>query len=461
MTATKEKTTSPARDLTEGQPMKLIILFALPMLLGLFLQQFYSLVDSMIVGNYVGEKALAGVGSTGAINFIVLVGLCIGVCNGFSVILAQRYGAKDLEGLRRALANSIWLCMILGGTVTVLVSVFCKPILKLMRTPDNIFEYAHAYLWIIFIGIPFMLLYNQAAGVLRALGDSRSPLIFLIISAFLNIGLDLLLIVKFGMGTEGAAIATVFSQGFSGVLCIVYIKKKFPILKMKRDEMRPDKVIMKNLLSVGLPMGLQYSITGIGSVILQASVNGLGDSAIAAITAAQKVQILLACPLDGLGQAMAPFAGQNVGAKKIDRVGQGLKSAVICGMAVSLMIVCICAVIGRTAVSLFLDKTELTPDQVETILNYGTQFLFITACFDPLLALVNTVRFTIQGMGFSNFAMLAGVLEMIARSLVGLFLIPLVGFIGACFAGPLAWVFADAFLIPAYFHCKKVLSSAQ
>ena len=459
MTDTKEKTKSPARDLTVGPPMKLIILFALPLLVGLLLQQFYSLVDALIVGRYVGEEALAGVGSTGAVNFIVL-GLCMGVCNGFAVVLAQRFGARDYAGLRKAVANSIWLCLIIAFFVTVTVSILCKPILRLMRTPDNIFEHAHGYLWIIFVGIPFMILYNFAAGVLRALGDSRSPLLFLVIAAFLNIGLDLLLIVNGGMGVEGAAIATVLSQGVSGVLCVIYIKKRFKILKMQPGELAPDKDLMKTLLGIGLPMGLQYSITGIGSVILQASVNGLGDSAIAAITAALKVHIFLSCPLDGLGQAMAPFAGQNVGAKKIDRVGQGLKSAIICGFILCAILVVVCALIGRGAVNLFLDKDELTPDKIEEILTYGSRYLFITACFDTLLALVNIVRFTIQGMGFSSFAMIAGVLEMVARSLAGIFLIPMIGFTGACLAGPLAWVFADAFLIPAYFHCKKKVAEA-
>ena len=459
MDETKDRKAAPVKDLTEGQPMKLIILFALPLLLGILLQQFYSLVDALIVGRYVGKEALAGVGATGSVNFIVL-GLIMGVCNGFSVLLAQRFGARDYHGLRKAVANSIRLCVIIGVGVTVVVFVLCRTILIWMRTPDNIFHYSYVYLAIIFAGIPLMMLYNFAAGVLRALGDSKSPIIFLAIAAVLNIGLDLILIVWFGMGTEGAAIATVFSQGFSGMLCVFYIRKKFDILKFEPGEKEADRDLMKLLLSIGLPMGLQYSITGIGSVILQASVNGLGDSAIAAVTAALKVHILLSCPLDGLGQAMAPFAGQNVGAKKLDRVGQGLKSALICGFVVCACILVLGYFIGEGAISLFLDKEELTPEVVSEIVGYGFKYLMITACFDVLLAFVNIVRFTIQGMGFSNFAMIAGVLEMIARILAGVFLIPAIGFTGACLASPLAWIFADAFLIPAYFHCKRTLDKA-
>ena len=453
----KGRRSSAAKDLTEGQPMILIIKFAIPLLLGILLQQFYSLVDSLIVGRYVGKEALAGVGSTGSVNFIVL-GLCMGVCNGFSVLIAQRFGAKDYAGLRKAIANSIWLCAGLSAVVTVVILILCRRILIWMNTPETIFHYAYVYIFIIFARIPMIILYNFSAGVLRALGDSKSPIIFLAIAAILNIGLDLLLIVNFHMGTEGAAIATVVSQGVSGILCVIYIKKRFPLLALEPGEGRPDRDLMKLLLGIGLPMGLQYSITGIGSVILQASVNGLGDSAIAAIAAALKVHILLSCPLDGLGQAMAPFAGQNVGAKKIDRVSQGLKSAIICGFCVCALLIIIVFFIRRGAVSLFLDSKTMSAETMKEIIDYGSRYLIITAFFYVLLALVNIVRFTIQGMGFSSFAMCAGVLEMIARILASVILVPALGFTGACLASPLAWVFADSFLVPAFFHCKKKLT---
>ncbi len=445
------------RDLTTGSPMKLIIRFATPMILGIILQQFYGLVDTMIVGQYLGKEALAGVGSTGSLNFIVL-GFCMGICNGFSVIVAQFFGAKDEHNLRKSVANSIWLSVIIGVIVTALTSIFCRPILHLMNTPDSIYEYAAKYIFIIFLGIPCIILYNLSAAIIRALGDSRSPIIFLAIAAVLNIGLDMLFIGGLGMNVEGAAYATVLAQGISGACCVHFIRRRFSILKMNMDEMRPDTEIMRRLVGIGIPMGLQYSITGIGSVILQFSVNGLGDVSVAAMTTALKVHILLSCPLDGLGQSMAPYTGQNVGAKKLDRVGQGLRDALKISALICIILLIIVILFGSHAATLFLDKDKLA-EEAPVIIRLSRQYLLTVTAFDFLVAIVNTVRFTIQGMGFSNFAMIAGLMEMLARSLAGLVLIPLLGFTGACLSSPLAWIFADAFLIPAYFWCKKKLSS--
>ena len=443
------------KDLTTGSPMKLLIRFATPMILGILLQQFYGLVDTMIVGQYLGKEPLAGVGSTGSLNFIVL-GFCMGICNGFAVIVAQYFGAKDDVNLRKAVANSIWLAIILGCIVTALTCIFCKPILHLMNTPESIYDYASTYIFIIFAGIPCIILYNLSAAIIRALGDSRSPIIFL--AAVLNIGLDILFIGGLGMNVEGAAYATVLAQGISGACCVVFIRKRFDILKMKKGEMRLDMKMMMVLVDIGIPMGLQYSITGIGSVILQYSVNGLGDVSVAAMTTALKVHILLSCPLDGLGQSMAPYTGQNVGAKKLDRVGQGLRDALIISAAICAVLMIVVLLFGEHAATLFLDKDKLA-DEAPVIIKLSRQYLITVTAFDFLVAIVNTVRFTIQGMGFSNFAMIAGLMEMIARSLAGLVLIPLLGFTGACFSSPLAWIFADAFLIPAYYWCKKKLNT--
>ncbi len=445
------------KDLTTGSPMKLLIRFATPMILGILLQQFYGLVDTMIVGQYLGKEPLAGVGSTGSLNFIVL-GFCMGICNGFAVIVAQYFGAKDEVNLRKAVANSIWLAIILGCIVTALTCIFCKPILHLMNTPESIYDYASTYIFIIFAGIPCIILYNLSAAIIRALGDSRSPIIFLAIAAVLNIGLDILFIGGLGMNVEGAAYATVLAQGISGACCVVFIRKRFDILKMKKGEMRLDMKMMMVLVDIGIPMGLQYSITGIGSVILQYSVNGLGDVSVAAMTTALKVHILLSCPLDGLGQSMAPYTGQNVGAKKLDRVGQGLRDALIISAAICVVLMIVVLLLGEHAATLFLDKDKLA-DEAPVIIKLSRQYLITVTAFDFLVAIVNTVRFTIQGMGFSNFAMIAGLMEMIARSLAGLVLIPLLGFTGACFSSPLAWIFADAFLIPAYYWCKKKLNT--
>ena len=443
-----KKSSSPAKDLTVGSPMKLILGFAFPMFLGLLFQQFYSLVDTMIVGKYLGVDPFAGVGSTGSLNFIV-IGFCMGLCSGFSVPISQSFGAKDFPLLRKMVTNSVWLCTFFSVVITTLMLLFCRPVLTWMNTPENIFEYAYIYIFIIFAGIPCTILYNMTAAILRALGDSKSPIIFLAISSAINIGLDLLLIIVFRMGVDGAALATVVSQGVSGVISIIYIKKKFDILAMEKGDWKLERHLAGKLTGVGIPMGLQYSITGIGSVILQTAVNGLGSIYVASMTAGSKINIFLACPFDALGQTMAPYAGQNIGARKVDRVGKGLRAACIIGFIVSGLMVIVVKLFGDQLTMLFLDEKD------PVIMQNSTQFLIIVSAFYCLLTLVNTVRFTIQGMGFSSLAIIAGVMEMIARGIAGMLLVPAFGYLGACYSSPLAWLLADAFLIPAFFLCKR------
>lgn len=443
-----KKSSSPAKDLTVGSPMKLILGFAFPMFLGLLFQQFYSLVDTMIVGKYLGVDPFAGVGSTGSLNFIV-IGFCMGLCSGFSVPISQSFGAKDFRMLRKMVTNSVWLCVFFSAIFTTLMLVFCRPVLTLMNTPENIFEYAYIYIFIIFAGIPCTILYNMTAAILRALGDSKSPIIFLAISSAINIGLDLLLIIVFKMSVDGAALATVISQGVSGVISVIYIKKKFDILLMEKGDWKLERHLAGKLTGVGIPMGLQYSITGIGSVILQTAVNGLGSIYVASMTAGSKINIFLACPFDALGQTMAPYAGQNIGARKLDRVGKGLRAACIIGFIVSGLMVVVVKLFGDQLTMLFLDEKD------PVIMQNSTLFLIIVSAFYCLLTLVNTVRFTIQGMGFSSLAIIAGVMEMIARGIAGMLLVPAFGYLGACYSSPLAWLFADAFLIPAFFLCKR------
>ena len=443
-----KKSSSPAKDLTVGSPMKLILGFAFPRFLGLLFQQFYSLVDTMIVGKYLGVDPFAGVGSTGSLNFIV-IGFCMGLCSGFSVPISQSFGAKDFPLLRKMVTNSVWLCTFFSVVITTLMLLFCRPVLTWMNTPENIFEYAYIYIFIIFAGIPCTILYNMTAAILRALGDSKSPIIFLAISSAINIGLDLLLIIVFRMGVDGAALATVVSQGVSGVISIIYIKKKFDILAMEKGDWKLERHLAGKLTGVGIPMGLQYSITGIGSVILQTAVNGLGSIYVASMTAGSKINIFLACPFDALGQTMAPYAGQNIGARKLDRVGKGLRAACIIGFIVSGLMVIVVKLFGDQLTMLFLDEKD------PVIMQNSTQFLIIVSAFYCLLTLVNTVRFTIQGMGFSSLAIIAGVMEMIARGIAGMLLVPAFGYLGACYSSPLAWLLADAFLIPAFFLCKR------
>lgn len=438
------------KDMTIGSPMKLLLSFSVPLLFGFWFQQFYSMVDAIIVGRLLGVKALAGVGATGSINFLI-IGFCLGICNGFAIPVAQRFGAKDYSAMRRFVANCTWLSIFFAVVMTTVVVYFCKDILIWMKTPEDIFEYSYIYILIIFIGIPATFLYNILSGVIRSLGDSKTPLYFLILSSLLNIVLDLLLIIVFKMGVAGAAVATVASQLISGILCLVYMIKKFEILHITKDEWKMDASCMKILCGMGIPMGLQYSITAIGSVILQTAVNTLGSIAVAAVSAGGKVSMFFCCGFDALGSTMATYGGQNVGAGKLDRIGKGLKDCVLLGSVYSVIAFVILYFFGGQLSALFVNSTETE------MLGNAALFLLVNSSFYIPLALVNIVRFLIQGMGFSPLAIMAGVFEMVARILAAIILVPKLGFLGVTFANPLAWVMADIFLIPAYFYVKKKL----
>lgn len=436
------------KDMTSGSPAKLIFGFAIPMFLGLLFQQFYSMVDTLIVGKFLGVNPLAGVGSTTSLNFMVL-GFCMGVCNGFAIPVAQMFGAKEEHRLRRYVTNGAWLCIGLSVVLTLIVVLACRTILTVMDTPEEIFEYAYIYIVIVFAGIPCTFLYNILAGIIRSLGDSKTPVLFLAIASAINIGLDLIFVLLFGMGVEGPAIATVLAQGISGIICLFYMYRKFPVLHASRDEWKPELHYMGKLCFIGIPMGLQYSITAIGSLVLQTAVNGLGAMVVAGVTAAQKINMFISCPIESLGQTMAPYAGQNMGAGKIDRIGKGLKSAILMGWGVSIICFLIAVLFGKQLTLLFVDADETE------IIAYSYQFLLFCIGGYCLLTLVNTVRFTIQGMGFSIFAILSGIMEMIARTLAALVVARKLGYIGICLAHPMAWLFADVFLIPAFFWCMK------
>ena len=438
------------KDMTQGNPMKLILGFSVPLLFGFLFQQFYNLVDTVIVGRFLGVDALAAVGATGSINFLI-IGCGMGVCNGFSIPISHKFGAKDYVGMRKYVANCMWLGIGFAAVMTVLTTWLCRDILELMRTPENIIDDSYAYIWIIFLGIPTTYLYNIVSGVIRALGDSKTPVIFLVMSSFINIGLDLFFIINLNMGVAGAAWATVISQGISGICCLLFMIKKFEILHIQRDEWAVDTHMMGVLCGMGVPMGLQYSITAIGSVILQSATNTLGSAAVAAVTAGGRIGGFLACPFDAFGSTMATYGGQNVGAGKLERIGKGLKSCVLLGAMYSVIALGIVFLFGGQLATLFVDSAE-----VGIIGNVRFFMLMNTAFYFPL-ALVNIIRFLIQGMGFPKFAILAGVFEMVARAIAGFMLVPMLGFTGACLGSPIAWILADIFLIPAYFHVSKVL----
>ena len=445
-------TNNRTRDLTVGSPMRLVLSFMLPLTFGLLFQQLYSMLDTMVVGKLLGVEALAGVGSTGSINFLVL-GLCNGICAGFAIPVAQKFGQKSYDDLRRFVGNMIWLTASIALTVTLVTTSLCRHVLTWMGTPAEVFSYAYDYIFIIFMAIPATMLYNLLSGIIRSLGDSRTPLMFLILSSVLNVALDLLFIVVFRMGVAGAGWATLLSQLISGVLCLVYMIRRFPILHLSREDLVLRPVYAWHLLAMGLPMGMQYSITAIGSILLQSAVNGLGASAMAAVTAGSKVSMLCVCPFDAMGTTAATFAGQNLGAGKPERIHQGIRDCTLLGGVYSIVILLALYFGGGEMTRLFLD----TGDQASTaaVIPLSRQFLMTNALFYIPLLFVNLLRFTIQGMGYSELAVLAGVMEMVARAVFGLCLVPWLGFNAVCFASPAAWVMADLFLFPAYYRCLR------
>lgn len=441
------------KDMTNGSPMKLILGFSVPLFFGFLFQQFYNIVDTIIVGRFLGVDDLAAVGSTGSINFLI-IGFCMGVCSGFSIPVAHKFGAGDYVGLRKMVANCAWLSIAFAAVMTVVTTLLCRQILELMKTPEDIIDGAYEYIWVIFLGIPVIYLYNMLSGIIRALGDSKTPVIFLLLSSVMNIVLDLFFILVLHWGVAGAAWATVISQGFSGVLCLFFMAKKFEILHIQKEEWAADSQMMLTLCNMGIPMGLQYSITAIGCVVLQTATNTLGSVAVASITAAGRIGGFLACPFDAMGSTMATYSGQNIGAGKLERVGKGMRSCVLIGAGYSVIALLVSILFGRQLATLFVEGTETV------ILDNVRFYLILNTVFYFPLALVNIVRFTIQGVGFPRFAILAGVFEMVARALAGFFLVPMFGFVGACLGNPIAWIFADIFLIPAYFYVTKKLQKA-
>ena len=433
------------KDMTTGSPMKLVLGFAVPLMFGNLFQQFYSMVDTIIVGRFLGTGPLAAVGSTGSVNFLI-VGFCVGICSGFAIPVSQAFGSKDFKDLKRFVGNILWLAIAFSVVISALTVALCRPMLEWMDTPADIIDDAYNYIVVIFLGIPTIVLYNTLASLLRALGDSRSPVIFLVVASLLNIGLDLFLILVIPMGVAGAAWATVISQGVSGLACLAFIWKKMPLLHITRDDMRPRFFYIQQLLNMGLPMALQLSITAVGSILLQTSVNGLGSTTVAAVTAGSKLYSIFATIFDALGVSMSTYGGQNVGARKGDRIAPGLRAGMLIGSVYSVAAFFALFFFGRYMILLFVEAGEAA------IIEQSYQFMVIQGIFFIPLAGVNVFRLLIQGMGYSKLAMFAGCFEMVARGVFGLLIVPRLGFLAACFASPAAWILADAFLIPAY--CK-------
>lgn len=436
------------KDMTEGRPIGLIIRFFIPLVLGNLFQQFYSMVDSVVVGKFVGVNALAGVGATGSLNFMIL-GFATGVCGGFGIMVGQKFGAKDYSDMRSYIANSLYITAAIAIILTPLTVLLCRKMLVLMQTPAEILEEAYSYLVIIFAGIFTTMLYNVASAILRAIGDSRTPLIALIGASLLNIGLDLLFVIVFNWGTMGVGIATVLSQAISGIVCFIYMFRKYPILRFQKGEKARDRGKINKLLNVGVPMALQFSITAIGSVTLQYAVNGLGAVSVTAMSVGGKINLLFNGILEMIGLSMATYASQNKGAGRLDRIRQGVRSALFLAMGACCITVTVVLLFGCQIALLFLDAEETA------ILAQVQIFLRANAAFYPMLGILFVLRNTVQGMGYSASTMLAGLSELVGRCIAALVFANLWGFQGVSFANPSAWTLAVLILIGCYIFAMK------
>lgn len=437
------------RDLTRGNPFKQILLFSLPILLGNLFQQFYSMADAVIVGRCLGDNAMAAVGATGSVNFFIL-GFVQGTSSGFAIRTAQAFGAGDQREIRR----SVRCCLILAIWLTVVMTLLSVPILpwllRFMKTPDDLLRDAVLYIQIICGGMFSAIFYNVMAAILRALGDSKTPLIFLIVSTLLNIALDLLLIAGFGMGVEGAALATVSSQTISAAACLMYGLKRCEYLHTGSEKGQISAQMYRDHLSVGVPMGLQFSVTAIGSMMLQSAFNRFGTAGATAYVVACKVEGIIMQPGQALAVTMSNYMGQNLGAKRYDRIACGVRSAMVIGTGISLAAIAVAYGAGEQMLGLFFSGEM--PQQVR---EWGVLYLKVTTLFFIFLSGIFIFRDGLQGLGERMVPMTGGILELIARVSVSAVLPGMIGYIGACFAPCAAWVAAGVLNGVFYFRLEK------
>lgn len=439
------------KDMTSGSSLKIILLFSFPVLLGNIFQQFYNMVDTIIVGRYLGEDALAAVGSTGCIMFLVL-GFAMGIAQGFGVMISHAFGAKDFPRLKHYVALSILLTIIVSIVITIPTFLASRTFLVWMNTPENILGMADSYIKVIFAGLFLTMAYNVASAILRGIGDSKTPLYFLILSSILNIILDIVFIVFFKTGTTGAAYATIIAQGFSAILCFIYMFRKFEILRAGRSDYYLDRNGVYHMLSIGIPMALNYSITAIGTMILQSAVNVFGSSVVAAFTAASKVEQLSTQPMPTLGTAMATYCGQNLGAGKFDRIFKGMRKAFFLCLGTAAFAAVICIFAGKFIVSWFVTNPSAE------VYSYAMQYLDTISWFFIPLAMIYLYRNALQGLNEGLIPMLSGVVEMICRVGVVAIMLHKFGFWTVCFASPAAWVGAGVPLMITYLFWVKKMS---
>lgn len=427
-------------DMTMGRPIINIIMFAIPLVLGTLFQQLYSFMDTVIVGRFIGIDALAAIGVTYSLHFLIL-GFVQGACVGFGIPLAQSFGAKDYSDMRRFLWNGTWLSVVISVILAGGMVLLAKPLLAVVNTPEDILPMALIYIQVLFIGIPASVLYNYSASVLRALGDSKRPFYFLLFSSFLNIVLDYIFIVPCGMGVFGAALATVISQFVSGILNSWWLLTKVDMVTINKEELAFSSSHIKRLCIIGLPMGLEYSISAIGAVVMQGAINGLGSVAVAAQTAGEKIRQMFTLPMESVGMAMATYVGQNYGAKRFDRIKQGIKSGLCIQITYCLVAWVALFVFKKDLVHIVLGETT------SAVATGAVQYLTLISTLFIIHGSLMIFRNTIQGLGYSVQAIISGVGELLGRSLGGWLALNGFGFVAICYANPLAWLFALIYCI--------------
>lgn len=440
--------------MTVGNPVKLIISFMIPMCLGNIFQQFYNIADSIVAGQFIGVNALAAIGSTGSLMFFV-TGWLNGLASGFAIIVAQMFGAKRYDRMRHYVAMSIYLMAVFSIIMTVGFEMANGPILHLMNSPEEVFGDVKGYMAVIYGGLGVTALYNALAAFLRALGDSKSPLYFLIISAVINVILDIVFIVVFGMGVEGCGYATVIAQGISAACCLIYIVKRFPILHLKKEDFRISLDSFKRLLALGIPMGLQFSITAIGTIMVQGAVNIYGPAHMAGFSAAGKIQNIVATVFVAFGATLATYVGQNRGAGKMERVRTGVRYTQYMVLAWSVFTMAAMFFFGKYLTYLFVSPSET--DVIEVAVTYFHTVFWAY----PFLGSIFIYRNALQGMGYGLVPMLGGIFELVARAGIVMLVAGRTSFAGVCFSDPAAWLAALIPLVPYYIYVMKKKHGAK
>lgn len=435
-------------SMVKGSPLKLMLQFAVPLLIGNLLQQTYNIIDAAIVGQFLGTEALASVGASSSVQFLVL-GFCMGSCTGFGVPVAKYFGAERYERMRNYIFNGALLTGAIAVIMTTACALLCPWILHILSVPKDIYANAYQYLLIIFLGIPFTLMYNYLSSILRAVGDSRTPFFFLAFSAVLNIFLDLFCIVIVKLGCAGAAIATISAQAISGILCLVFIIKKVRIMSLNKSERTWSGKAAKELLLMGIPTGLQFSITAIGSMIMQSANNGLGSMYVSAFTAASRIKQFTICPFDAFASAASVFCSQNLGAGQADRIRQGLKRGVTVGVIYGIFAGILMITAGRVMSMIFLGTEAVV------VLDASAKYLSCMGLFYWSLGILTVTRMVTQGLGYSGRTVFSGAAEMVARAVVSLGFVGTFGYTAICFADQAAWIAACCYSVPTCLWCVK------